>query len=124
MMSHDMGRHYTIPVEIAKGLFKYGPRIISAEQRILRGVGYSHKSAKGISHGLFAGAVVGNIINLEGSQSGDDEVPFKDGTKANPQDKARGGLQRYSSKKYKSSRYSNYNRRCSCARKYSRSRNR
>ncbi len=95
---------------------RYGPRVIGAEQKILRGVGYTHKSAKGISHGLFAGAVVGNLIGLTDPINDDNngKVPIKNGTASYKPNKARSGFYRRNFKKYsvrckpyRSNRYSN-----------------
>ena len=106
-----MGRHYTIPVELAKGLLKYAPRVISAEQKILRGVGYSHKASKGISHGLLAGSVVGNLLGMqEGSLTDGTEIQSGYGTPTGKPDKARGRFQRSAYRRQS-------NRFCNCRRK-------
>ncbi len=78
-----------IAVEIGKGLVRYTPRIITVEQKILRGVGYSHKSAQGISHGLFAGAIIGNLIGIQEDELDDGKIPESTGYASNKQNKTR-----------------------------------
>ncbi len=101
--------------EGARFAFKYGPRVLGAEQKILRGVGYSHKSAKGISHGLFAGAVAGNLLKLDNGIEPDGEISQKEyGNSANTKNKTR-------SRQFSYSRKRNRSRFCSCKkRRYAR----
>ncbi len=100
-----MTKVMVIPVILQKTAeiaIRYGPRLITAEQKILRGVGYSHKSAKGISHGLFIGAVAGNLIGKDNGIEPDGEISVKNGPKTNKSNQARSRFKRNYSRRRKS----------------------
>ncbi len=106
-----MVRHLAALVEVGKFALKYGPKVITAEQRLLRGIGYSHKSAQGISHGLFAGAVVGRFINKDNGIEPDGEIQKPNGTQTYKQNKTRSRYQRSDrSKRGRCIPYRKYNR--------------
>ncbi len=105
-----------IVFEIGKGLVRYGPKVIKAEQRVLVKAGYSHKAAQGISHGLFSGAIIGNLIGLHEEEFDDGTIPKGAGNASNKQDKTRPGFQR-NKRRRKSNRFNS----CKCNR-YSNSR--
>ncbi len=77
---------------------KYGRQTVDVDYKILRGVGYKHAAARGVSHGIFAGTA-GNYLKDDNGIEPDAKVPFKrDGFKASKSNQARSGYKRYNSR--------------------------
>ncbi len=104
--------HTKLPVIIAQKIFSYGPKVMRADEILLKHAGWKPGAARGISHGIFSGTAAANLIKSDNGIEPDGQISYKNGTTSNKQNQARSG------------RKSNYrfrrNRRfhsCSCKRR-------
>ncbi len=106
---------------------KWGSRYALAERKVfgkIYGRYPGQSAAAGARHGLFAGGTIGSIITGSDNLEQGGETKNEYGTKTGPSDQARGGYKRNSSRWNSTANKSYKQRRCSCPRKYGRSRNR
>ncbi len=76
----------------------------------------------GIKHGFGAGSIIGEFINSGSIFSGDASIPFQSPSGSFP--KARGGQAKFRYRRYRRKSNFSQSRRCTCARKFKRRRNR
>ncbi len=102
---------------------KWLPKIQRAEYNVYRGAGWKPHAARPISHGTALGNIIGTLINSD--RVGSDNGAYEgNGPKTNPQDKTRVRFRGNGRSSSRSSFRRYRHKRCSCARKYRRGRNR
>jgi len=130
-----MPRHLVIATEIMRQVSKYASRTRSVGAGIGRSdkmalnyawKGFKHKSSivSGVRTGLFAGSIVGAIVNSNAPDTPGNGPPIQYVPQTSPPYKARGGQTGRSNRRYNSNKRFNKYKRCTCARKHYRSRNR
>ncbi len=95
---------------------KIGPKVIRADEILLKHAGWKPGAARGISHGIFSGTALANVINESGPNLDDAVQKKPNGATSNKPNQAR-------SRQFSNSRRRYNSKYCNCSKhRYSNSR--